>query len=255
MPASRQSVAGRASAAKPAPVKAAGDSPRGRRERENAAVATRILDAARVLFANEGVESVTMRKIAAAIGYTPAALYGHFKDKEALLQALCRHDFTALAAEQRKWARVADPVERIRRVGRSIVKFAADHPNHYRFMFMTPLAGVEPDDECLADLGNPDVDGYAFFVKLVQEAIDAGRLHPYLTDAHLVAQTFWAAVHGVIALHITHADDPWVHLRPLNTRARVMVDAMIEGLTRKGAAGGTDALAPAVSAGRGEESA
>lgn len=212
-----------------------------RRKKSNAAVATRILDAARELFANEGVEAVTMRKIAAAIDYTPAALYVHFKDKESLIQALCRHDFTALNQQQRKWAKVPDPVERIRSVGRSLVKFAAEHPNHYRFMFLTPLSSVEPAAEDVARIGNPDVDGYAFFVKLCQEAIDAGRFHPFLTDAHLVAQSFWAGVHGVIALHITHHDDPWVKLRPLNTRARVVIDAMIAGLTRRAGSEGDNA--------------
>ena len=41
--------------------------PRERREREREEIRTRILDAARELFASEGVESVTMRRIAERI--------------------------------------------------------------------------------------------------------------------------------------------------------------------------------------------
>ncbi|MBL8990530.1 MAG: TetR/AcrR family transcriptional regulator [Phycisphaerae bacterium] len=204
-----------------------------RRAREKAAVHERILDAARAMFARDGIEAVSMRKIAAAIDYTPAALYVHFKDKEALIRALCRHDFRALQLEQQKVAAaVADPVERIRRIGLAICRFAGAHPNHYRFMFMTPKSDVEPAPEDLARAGDPDEDGYAFFVELCRQAIGAGRIRPDLRDAHLVAQTFWAAIHGAIALHITFADDPWVHLRPLATRARVIVDCTVEGLTR-----------------------
>lgn len=208
-----------------------------RRAREKAAVHGRILDAARALFAREGVESVSMRKIAAAIDYTPAALYVHFNDKEDLIRAICRHDFRVLQIEQQKVAAaVADPVERIRRIGMAICRFAAAHPNHYRFMFMTAKSDVEPAPEDLARAGDPEQDSYAYFVELCRQAIRAGRIRSDLTDAHLVAQTFWAAIHGAIALHITFADDPWVHLRPLSTRARVVVECAIEGLTRGAAA-------------------
>jgi AcrR family transcriptional regulator len=207
--------------------------PADRRTRENAAVAGRILDAARALFAKEGVDAVTMRKIAAAIDYTPAALYVHFRDKDALIRALCRNDFGALAAQMARLNRVADPVERIRKMGRAYIRFAADHPSHYRVMFMTPLDHIEPEAQDLADMGDPEKDGYAAFVAAIEQALHAGLFHPYLTDAGLIAQTMWAGLHGVVTLHITHENDPWVDLRPLATRARVMLDTLLEGMTRK----------------------
>lgn len=215
-----------------------------RRSREKALVHDRILDAARNLFARDGIEAVSMRKIASAIGYTPAALYVHFASKEDLIRALCRHDFTSLTEAQRKVAAVADPVERIKRIGHAIVRFAGAHPNHYRFMFMTPLSSVEPAPEDLAGMGNPETDGYAFFVLQVREAIATNRLRPELTDEHLVAQTFWGAIHGAIALHITFADDPCVPLRPLAKRAALIIDAVMAGLVRHGAAVATPRPAP-----------
>ena len=48
-----------------------------------------ILDAARELFATEGYEAVTMRRIADRIEYSPTAIYFHFKDKESLVRELC----------------------------------------------------------------------------------------------------------------------------------------------------------------------
>jgi len=202
-----------------------------RREREKAEVRERILSAARELFARRGIDAVTMRGIAEAIEYTPAALYVHFRDKDDLLRALCRNDFAALNEQQKRVSKVADPVERIRRIGLAVVRFAVEHPNHYRFMFMTPLKGVEPAPEDIARCGDPEEDGYAFFVGIVQEAIDGGRLRPELKDAHLAAQTLWAGVHGVAALHITHGDDPWLPMRPVGVRARVMVEALVAGMT------------------------
>jgi AcrR family transcriptional regulator len=210
-----------------------------RREREKAEVRVRILSAARDLFASRGIDAVTMRGIAEAIEYTPAALYVHFRDKDDLLRALCRNDFEALNAQQQRVAKVADPVERIRRIGLAVVRFAVEHPNHYRFMFMTPMKCLEPAPEDLARRGDPDVDGYAFFVGIVKEAIESGRMREGLRDAHLVAQTLWAGIHGVAALHITHADDPWLPMRPVGARAKTMVDALIAGLTVAAPARGT----------------
>ena len=47
-----------------------------------------VLDRARTIAAAEGVESLTMRRLAQALGVAPNALYSHFEDKTALLDAL-----------------------------------------------------------------------------------------------------------------------------------------------------------------------
>ena len=51
-----------------------------RRERERQELRTKILDAARELFAERGYESVTMRELAKKIEYSPTVLYWHFAD-------------------------------------------------------------------------------------------------------------------------------------------------------------------------------
>ena len=118
-----------------------------RREREKEVVRGKILDAARELFVAEGYEAVTMRKIAQAIEYSPTAIYLHFRDKEAVINAICDTDFLQLATRFRKIAEVADPIARLRASGLAYADFALRHPNHYRLMFMTPapaaLAGGE----------------------------------------------------------------------------------------------------------------
>ncbi|HLL90331.1 MAG TPA: TetR/AcrR family transcriptional regulator [Tepidisphaeraceae bacterium] len=192
----------------------------------------RILDAARELFLAHGYESVSMRKIADAIAYTPAALYVHFKDKEDLLRQMCRRDFGRLASVFNELAEVEDPIERIREIGLAYVGFALAYPNHYRLMFMTPSPGpIELEEEDLKVRGNPSEDSYAFLKLAVDQALAGGRFSPGLTDADLVTQTLWAAVHGVASLTICMDDDPWVECRPAERRTYVMVDAILTGLT------------------------
>lgn len=188
----------------------------------------RILDAARELFVRDGVEAVTMRAIAARIGLTPTAIYHHFRDKQALLQDLCEHDFRALAAAFLRIGRVADPVERLRRIGEAYVRFAVEHPGHYRFMFMTPAAQGRHDGEP----GNPEEDAYAFLHQTVREAITAGRFRPELDDPDLVAQMCWAMVHGIASIHVVFRDDPWLGWTDPMAVAHAALDMSIRGLVR-----------------------
>src|SRR5215204_6778437 len=113
-----------------------------RRERERDQVRVKIMDAARELFVRDGYESVSMRKIAEAIEYSPTAIYQHFTDKAELMQQLCEHDFRALGQVSAELTAIADPIERIRKLGHTYIRYAARHPNHYRFMFMTPHAEI-----------------------------------------------------------------------------------------------------------------
>jgi AcrR family transcriptional regulator len=206
-----------------------------RRERERQDTRQRILDAARELFASEGYDAVTMRKIADKIEYTPTAIYFHFADKDALVRELCAADFLALAQAFQPIALVADPIERIKRIGSAYVEFALAHPNHYRLMFMTPSpVGEEELDQYGVEKGNPAQDAYAFLRQAVVEALTARRFRPELDDPDLICQTLWAGVHGVAALHIALAGDPWVEWRSPERRTAAMLEALFAGLVRKG---------------------
>src|SRR5688500_11696001 len=100
---------------------------RERRERVKDELRTKILDAARGLFMTDGYDAGSMRKIAEAIEYSPTAIYQHFKDKTALVLALCEADFDQWGRGFAVLKDVADPVERIRQMGRGYIRFAVDN--------------------------------------------------------------------------------------------------------------------------------
>jgi AcrR family transcriptional regulator len=202
--------------------------PRERREREREEIRTRILDAARELFASEGVESVTMRRIADRIEYSPTAIYFHFRDKDALLAELCDCDFRAFAQEFIVIAQIADPVERLRAAGQAYVSFGLKNPSHYRLMFMTP----KTTESTLAK-GNPEEDAYAFLKLIVAELMEKGRFRDDLTDIDLAAQVIWSAVHGLVSLEIAKCKDEWVEWRPVEERAKAVTDMIINGLLKE----------------------
>src|SRR5215203_1496286 len=115
-----------------------------RRERERLETRAKIMDAARDLFAREGYDAVSMRRIAEAIEYSPTAIYVHFRDKQDLLLQICQSDFVSLAQGIAELQQVADPIERIKRMGHAYIWFGVQHPNHYRLMFMTRV-DLPPD--------------------------------------------------------------------------------------------------------------
>lgn len=207
-----------------------------RRAREREQIRERILDAARELFAAEGYDAVTMRRLAERIEYTPPVIYQHFADKAALMREICVHDFRTMAHAFNELAGVADPIERLRRLGERYVEFALTHPNHYRLMFMTPRPtdGSLPAKGELMDpaaKGNPELDAYAFLRVAVDDARKAGRFNPSLTDPALIAHVLWQGLHGIVSMHIVRSDDAWIEWRDPRATARLHIEATLRGLT------------------------
>jgi AcrR family transcriptional regulator len=207
---------------------------RERREREKKELREKILDAARELFAEQGYEAVSMRMIADCIEYSPTAIYLHFRDKEALFAELCALDFLSLAGLFSKIARVGDPIERLRQVGRLYAQFAKDKPNHYRLMFMTPRPHVDFDALQLAHRGNPEEDAYAFLVQTVREGCEQDCFRPELCgNAEQLAQLVWSGVHGVLSLRIAKCNDKWINWADEDSTVEMMIDAVMRGIVRE----------------------
>jgi len=204
-----------------------------RRERERTELREKILDAARELFITDGYEGVSMRKVAEKIEYSPTAIYVHFTDKEDLFRQLCHEDFGKLAEVFQQGAQISDPLERLKRIGRTYAEFGRQYPNHYKLMFMTPHPTLDLDERDCEIKGNPESDAYAFLKQTAQEAITGGYLRPDLTDADLISQTLWAAIHGSISLHIAKSNEQWVDWRPLEDRVETMLDVTLRGIRRE----------------------
>jgi AcrR family transcriptional regulator len=203
-----------------------------RRELEKAETRRLILETARTLFTREGYESTTMRGIANRIGYTATAIYHHFADKQALMLELCANDFRALSAALTAIEGISDPVERVRQMWRNYVRFAIEHPEQFRFMFLVDRPTPGPEDIEHLD---PGEDGYAFLRQAVSDAIAAGRFRPEFDDADLVAEMLWSCVHGIATIHVTApaGGHKWLEARDAQTTASATCDAMMRGLLRQ----------------------
>lgn len=202
-----------------------------RRDRERQDTRRQILDAARSLFVRQGYEATTMRAIAQEVEYTPTAIYHHFRNKDALLNELCSLDFGALAQTFLRIGRVADPLERLARIGEAYVEFAHTHPMQYQLMFMTRRPAGMAQANGIAR-GDPSEDAYAFLRQACGEAIASGRLRSEFNDPDAMAQMLWGAMHGIVSLQIVKQHDDWIEWRDARSIARSACDVLVRGMLR-----------------------
>lgn len=205
--------------------------PKNKLPEERERLRARILDAARTLFVEHGIEAVSMREIARQVNYSATTLYHHFTDKEALLQAVCDEDFLALARSMKEIMLIPEHTNRINALFNGYAQFALRHPNHYRLMFMTPRTPCNLDMTQIQQ-GNTEQDAYAQLKVVVQEAFEAGLFKPNYDDYELIAQTLWASIHGVCSLEIALGHESWIQWSALEARLDLMRIAILQGLLR-----------------------
>ncbi|HVM81195.1 MAG TPA: TetR family transcriptional regulator [Stellaceae bacterium] len=104
-----------------------------------------ILDAARKVFEADGLEGASLRAIAAAAGYTPAALYFHFESKEDIYAGVLRGSLAELGrAVARAVSRSRKPAERLRAAAMAFFRFYDDNPRDLDLGFYLFRGGMKP---------------------------------------------------------------------------------------------------------------
>jgi AcrR family transcriptional regulator len=89
------------------------------------------------LLREHGVDGLSLRKLADAVGVSRTAPYHHFKDKNALLCALAEQGFMRWRAEAEAIFEQQDvnDFEKVRQFVRDYIYYAADNPELYELMF------------------------------------------------------------------------------------------------------------------------
>lgn len=104
-----------------------------------------ILDAARKVFEAEGLDGASLRAIAGAAGYTPAALYFHFDSKEAIYAEVLRLSLANLgAAVGRATLRSKTAKDRLRAAAMAFFRYYADNPRDLDLGFYLFRGGMKP---------------------------------------------------------------------------------------------------------------
>jgi AcrR family transcriptional regulator len=161
-----------------------------------------------LLAASASSEAVSIRAVADAVGVTPPSIYLHFADKDALIEAVVVDVFNQLDAAMLAAAEgVERPLDALCAYGLAYVKFAIEHPEHYRLATMELRDMHAPDtelshvDQVLAD------SAFTHFMATVADCMDAGVFAK--GDPVPVTLELWSAAHGIASLMIAKPFLPW----------------------------------------------
>src|SRR5262245_61880509 len=94
-----------------------------RKPRGRAGLRSAILDAARRLYFAEGAAGVSARKIAAAVGCSPTAIYLYYRNVPDLLEHLRMEGHALLATQLRGVDPTLPAIDRIQAMGRAYHRF------------------------------------------------------------------------------------------------------------------------------------
>lgn len=173
-------------------------------ERRRHKIRARILTAAEKVFAREGAEGLSIRRLAENIDYSPAAIYKYFSSKDELVDELKETFFELILENVNRIADTSMPFhERSRDCVATYVRIATEKPYHYAAAF----TGESPSGDGPVD-GEPGFEtskkGQAFNVlkSMIAEGIEIGSFRSDI-DPSLAAKSIWASMHG-LAMMIVH---------------------------------------------------
>lgn len=157
--------------------------------------ADRVLAIARDIVVADGAASVSMRRVAAAAGITPMAIYRHYANREALLQRVADVTFEAIAKRWTGREPAAGLEARTAELLDDHLDFALGQPKLYDFLFTELRDGARrwPDD--FREGGSPTLSP---FTDALRDGLGP-RANP--DDIWDLSLAFAALIHGLVRLY------------------------------------------------------
>lgn len=158
------------------------------------------LEAAKEMITTEGVQSVTVRKVAVSAGYSYPTLYSYFEDLNELLWETRQYMIHALVDILRQ--KMRGPIhdtEDMKKVFRTYMEYYLTNPNVFHFFYLFPLQ--EPNEQPY-DVG-PDFS--AMWGEALKSFVVSGRLK--VKDIEAVAKITIYAIHGMLTLRFSNNGD------------------------------------------------
>ena len=186
----------------------------------------RILQAAERLLRTDGIAGVSTRRVAGEVGVTAMAMYRHFRDKDALIQALVETGFARWEARLAEAVAAGSPREKIVNAIAAYREFALAEPRYFELMFLVPRPGVPLAPESLRATPSPS---FAAVIAAVHACMTNGEF--LSADPSQTILMMWGLAHGLLALHFTGRfgfDEP-LFRRRYDEAVRLMLDRLSVG--------------------------
>lgn len=158
---------------------------------------------AHALARSGGPDAVTLREVARRLQVSPAAIYRHVPDRDALLgevAAMARRDLAGRMLQEVEWVDETDlrtrSIRRFQAIGRGYIAFAREEPN----LLATAFLPIQPRGEVAED-----PSPWHMLASALDDLVATGAMpHERRPGAENFA---WSAVHGFAILRAGHAFD------------------------------------------------
>jgi len=161
----------------------------------------RLLREARDLYLEQGFARFSLREVARRTGVSPAAVYRHYEDKEALLGQVCAAGFQVFYGYLVRSLSAPTPLARLRAAATQYLRFGLENPRDYRVIFMGAAQEFQSSSVAAPAKGAAPPPTFQFLVDRVRECMDARLLRQ--RDAEETATAIWAYVHGLVSLRLS----------------------------------------------------
>lgn len=168
-----------------------------RRDRDRQEMRKLIVETATQILVEEGIDQVSIRRIADRIEYSPGTIYLYFEDKDDILYEAHLEAFSAFLDAEMTVAAIPDPLERLKALGRVYVNFALTNQRTYDLMFLIPVPRIQNKEKYDWSVS---IRTYQVLRTIVEECIAQGKIKPNHPD--VVSMQIWATVHGLASLII-----------------------------------------------------
>lgn len=150
------------------------------------------------ILSKEGIEGLSLRKVAQRAGVSHNAPYSHFSDKQSLIAAISTEGFKQLYAEldAAVLAYPDDPKQQLLEGAWAYVQFATNNIDTFKIMF----SGILEKEKEYPDFVEISHQTFERVVDVVRTCQSAGILNS--TPPEVMAVAVWGQIHGIISLRL-----------------------------------------------------
>ena len=166
-----------------------------RQQLKNQRVRSYFVKATKEIILTEGVENVSIRRVAESAGYTFSTLYNYFEGLNELLQSAKQEMIQDLILHmQERMPKKVFDLDDLKEQNRQYIEYFVTNPNIFSFFYsyrLHPLS--EPTTEA-PDFNSQYMETYRGFV-------ECGRIKE--SDVLILAKTIIYSLHGLLALYFS----------------------------------------------------